>query len=229
MRQKGTFNFGANLEVKKDAPLDARTLVSQYTDLVKTETWADSDGNTWLYIGALVVCQDRPGKLYQLIAKDFTKEASWKEIGADVDLGDYLKKADAASKLELTEAPSAVTIALKNSKDTDLCAPIVIDSATTENAGVMSADDKGYLNRAQVEDGSYFSVDEVDGVLFQVKDGEDSFYDVAINKNQMSVDSNSFSFPTKSGTLALMGDITNAVKDIPSEAMTEDDINEACK
>lgn len=229
MRQNGTFNFGANLEVKKDAPLDARTLVSQYTDLVKPETWADSDGNTWLYIGALVVCQDRPGKLYQLINKDFTKESSWKEIGADVDLGDYLKKEDAASNLELTSSPNAVTIALKNSKGTDLCAPIVIDYASTENAGVMSADDKGYLNRAKVEDGSNFSVDEIDGVLFQVKDGDDSFYDVAINKNQMNVDSNSFSFPTKSGTLALMGDITDAVKDIPSEAMTEDDINEACK
>lgn len=228
MRQNGTFNFGANLEVKKDAPLDARTLVSQYADLVKPETWADSDGNTWLYICALVVCQDRPGKLYQLINKDFTKESSWKEIGADVDLGDYLKKEDAATELNISRDAENVTLALSTDSE-DVGGEHNIPAATTTHAGVMSAEDKGYLNRAQVEEGSYLSVDEVDGVLFQVKDGEDSSYDVAINKNQMSVDSNSFSFPTKSGTLALMGDITDAVKDIPSEAMTEDDINEACK
>lgn len=91
MRNNGTFNFGANLEVKKDAPLDSRTLVTNYADLIKEETWKDSDGNTWTYVGMLVTCQDKPGKLYQLIKKDYTLVANWKEIGASAEeLANYL-------------------------------------------------------------------------------------------------------------------------------------------
>ncbi|UVX33475.1 MAG: hypothetical protein [Bacteriophage sp.] len=41
MRDRGTFNFSGNLEVKKDAPLEARSLVNSYADLVKPETWTD--------------------------------------------------------------------------------------------------------------------------------------------------------------------------------------------
>mgnify|MGYP000353336734 FL=1 len=41
MRDRGTFNFSGNLEVKKDAPLEARSLVNSYADLVKLETWTD--------------------------------------------------------------------------------------------------------------------------------------------------------------------------------------------
>lgn len=91
MRNNGTFNFGANLEVKKDAPLDSRTLVTNYADLIKKETWKDSDGNTWTYVGMLVTCQDKPGKLYQLIKKDYTQVANWKEIGVSAkELANYL-------------------------------------------------------------------------------------------------------------------------------------------
>lgn len=95
MRNKGTFNFGANLEVKKDAPIDARTLVSEYKDLIKDETWTDSDGNTWLYNGMTVACQDKPGELFQLVDKGkYTEYTSWKTIGAvtEEDLSKYLPK-----------------------------------------------------------------------------------------------------------------------------------------
>ncbi len=82
MRNKGTFNFSGNLEVKKDAPLDARALVPAYEDLKKQETWADEDGSLWIYNYMFVACEDRPGKLYQLIDKDnYNTDNAWKEIG----------------------------------------------------------------------------------------------------------------------------------------------------
>lgn len=82
MRDRGTFNFSGNLEVKKDAPLEARSLVGSYTDLTKPETWTDEEGGVWTYDGMNVTCKDRPGKIYQLSAgADYTQEDSWILIG----------------------------------------------------------------------------------------------------------------------------------------------------
>ena len=82
MRDKGTFNFSGNLEVKKDAPLEARSLVNSYADLTKPETWTDEEGGVWTYSFMNVTCKDRPGKIYQLIGEDYTEESNWKEIGS---------------------------------------------------------------------------------------------------------------------------------------------------
>lgn len=82
MRDRGTFNFSGNLEVKKDAPLEARSLVGSHTDLTKPETWTDEEGGVWTYDGMNVTCKDRPGKIYQLSAgADYTQEDSWILIG----------------------------------------------------------------------------------------------------------------------------------------------------
>lgn len=82
MRDRGTFNFSGNLEVKKDAPLEARSLVGSYADLTKPETWTDEEGGVWTYDGMNVTCKDRPGKIYQLSAgADYTQEDSWILIG----------------------------------------------------------------------------------------------------------------------------------------------------
>lgn len=82
MRDRGTFNFSGNLEVKKDAPLEARSLVGSYADLTKPETWTDEEGGVWIYDGMNVTCKDRPGKIYQLsTSADYTQEDSWILIG----------------------------------------------------------------------------------------------------------------------------------------------------
>ena len=82
MRDRGTFNFSGNLEVKKDAPLEARSLVGSYADLTKPETWTDEEGGVWIYDGMNVTCKDRPGKIYQLsTGADYTQEDSWILIG----------------------------------------------------------------------------------------------------------------------------------------------------
>lgn len=93
MRDKGTFNFSGNLEVKKDAPLEARSLVNSYADLVKPETWTDEQGGIWKYDCMLVSCKDRPGKVYQLSpGADYTKESSWILIGDTSELNNKVQE-----------------------------------------------------------------------------------------------------------------------------------------
>lgn len=93
MRDRGTFNFSGNLEVKKDAPLEARSLVNSYADLVKPETWTDELGGIWKYDCMLVSCKDRPGKVYQLSpGADYTKESSWILIGDTSELNNKVQE-----------------------------------------------------------------------------------------------------------------------------------------
>lgn len=93
MRDRGTFNFSGNLEVKKDAPLEARSLVNSYADLVKPETWTDEQGGIWKYDCMLVSCKDRPGKVYQLSpGADYTNERSWILIGDTSELNNKVQE-----------------------------------------------------------------------------------------------------------------------------------------
>lgn len=93
MRDRGTFNFSGNLEVKKDAPLEARSLVSSYADLVKPETWTDEQGGIWKYDCMLVSCKDRPGKVYQLSpGADYTKQSSWILIGDTSEVNNKIQQ-----------------------------------------------------------------------------------------------------------------------------------------
>ena len=93
MRDRGTFNFSGNLEVKKDAPLEARSLVNSYADLVKPETWTDEQGGIWKYDCMLVSCKDRPGEVYQLQpGADYTKQSSWILIGDTSELNNKVQQ-----------------------------------------------------------------------------------------------------------------------------------------
>lgn len=93
MRDRGTFNFSGNLEVKKDAPLEARSLVNSYADLVKPETWTDEKGGIWKYDCMLVSCKDRPGEVYQLQpGADYTKQSSWILIGDTSELNSKVQQ-----------------------------------------------------------------------------------------------------------------------------------------
>jgi hypothetical protein len=91
MRNKGTFEFSGNLEVRKDGPLEAKSLATNYTDLVKEENWTDSDGVVWVYPGLNVTCKDRPGKIYQLASNDYTNEDNWIPIGDTSEISSKLQ------------------------------------------------------------------------------------------------------------------------------------------
>lgn len=78
-RERGTFNFSASLEVKKQAPLDARQTYITYEELTQQSTWVDSDGKVWLFKGLVVpVNYNGQNALFMLINPDaYTSISSW--------------------------------------------------------------------------------------------------------------------------------------------------------
>lgn len=83
-REKGTFNFSANLEVKKQGPLDARQSLITYAELTQADTWQDEGGKIYLFDGLTVpVINGSEKQLYMLInAAQYDQTASWKRIDA---------------------------------------------------------------------------------------------------------------------------------------------------
>lgn len=85
-RARGTFNFSASLEVKKQGALDSRLIVQTYAELVLASTWADDDNKIWLYDGMIVsVVADTSDKngVYMLTNKDeYATASSWVRIDA---------------------------------------------------------------------------------------------------------------------------------------------------
>lgn len=78
-RERGTFNFSASLEVKKQAPLDARQTYITYEELTQQSTWVDADGKVWLFKGLVVpVNYNGQNALFMLINPDaYTSTSSW--------------------------------------------------------------------------------------------------------------------------------------------------------
>lgn len=83
-RNKGTFNFAANFEVLKKAPLDARLVVNLKDDLINPSTWIDADSNAWLYNGLVVSVaadtSDNKGLYFLLNEADYTDINNWLKI-----------------------------------------------------------------------------------------------------------------------------------------------------
>lgn len=81
-RERGTFNFSANLEVKKQAPLDTRQTYITYEELTQQSTWVDSDGKVWLFKGLIVpVNYNGQNALFMLINPDtYTSISSWVRV-----------------------------------------------------------------------------------------------------------------------------------------------------
>lgn len=87
-RERGTFNFSASLEVKKQAPLDARQTYITYEELTQQSTWVDSDGKVWLFKGLVVpVNYNGQNALFMLINPyAYTSTSSWVRVdGAGVE------------------------------------------------------------------------------------------------------------------------------------------------
>ena len=89
-RTRGQLNFSANIEVKKEAPLDARQEMIAYDELIQAATWQDENGAAYLYNGLVVPVTG--GQLWMLINKEaYTSAASWKRIdGGGAENGVYM-------------------------------------------------------------------------------------------------------------------------------------------
>lgn len=96
-RERGTFNFSASLEVKKQAPLDARQTYITYEELTQQSTWIDSDGKVWLFKGLVVpVNYSGQNALFMLINPDaYTSTSSWVRVdGAGAESNVYILPGD---------------------------------------------------------------------------------------------------------------------------------------
>lgn len=96
-RERGTFNFSASLEVKKQAPLDARQTYLNYTELIQEATWKDSDNKVWLFKGLTVpVNYNGQNALFMLINPDaYTSTSSWVRVdGAGAESNVYILPGD---------------------------------------------------------------------------------------------------------------------------------------
>jgi len=126
-RPVGTFNFSANFEPRLKAPLDARQVVNTFADLIDPSTWKDTDGNVWLYNGAIVGVANDDASLngiYLLIdADNYTLSGSWSKtsggggsgdiIGENVGNGDasvYSEKVGSSLRFRTLVAGTGVTI-----------------------------------------------------------------------------------------------------------------------
>ena len=85
-RERGTFNFSASLEIKKEGALDARQVVNTKAELILADTWLDEDNKVWLYSGLLVCVvddTDTNNGVYFLKNKDtYTEDTSWIKIAS---------------------------------------------------------------------------------------------------------------------------------------------------
>lgn len=111
-RTRGIFNFSANLEVKKNAPLDARIVVDTILELTSTSTWEDSDNKVWLYNGIVVSVIENNG-LYMLTNYDpvdnataYTEAENWVQLdatAAKIDIQDRLDSTSTTSALSANQ------------------------------------------------------------------------------------------------------------------------------
>jgi hypothetical protein len=87
-REKGTASFSANFEAQKAAPIDARMLVGQLSDLTNPTVWQANDGGTYVYPGMIVSVfddSDFNNGLYFLKELPFTDIDNWKKLGEGLE------------------------------------------------------------------------------------------------------------------------------------------------
>lgn len=85
-RDKGTYNMPGNIELRKEAPLDARRKVNTFAELFLEDTWKDSNNRVWLYDGMTVEVGDRLGELWQLKSKtSYSNPEDWIRISGGIE------------------------------------------------------------------------------------------------------------------------------------------------
>lgn len=137
------FKLSANIEVRKQAPLDDRLAKMTKADLIKPESWASDNGTYYVYKYMIVGTADGLFMLMdvnKLLDEDFS---GWKRIGnesiptggltedevkdlLDVILADYVQKVDGKglSTNDYTDGDKAKLDGLENYDDTNIKAQL---------------------------------------------------------------------------------------------------------
>ena len=131
-RERGVFNFSGNLEVKKEAALDARLYVPTFAELTQASTWQDDDGNVWLYNTMVVgVGSGASAALYMLTDKTkYTQASAWVKLTTGGDLPEPESDVYMIGDLSAIDADSAATITAAQIQEM-LGTPAQVTEATT--------------------------------------------------------------------------------------------------
>lgn len=119
-RNKGTFKFAANFEVKAQEALDPRVVVDSKADLINKETWP-YDGETLYLYNGLIVAVVADKSMYMLIDKTKVLQADysgWKQL--DVSAAQTVEIIDNLTSQSTTAALSANQGKVLNDKITTL-------------------------------------------------------------------------------------------------------------
>ena len=126
-RVKGMIARSTNYEVTIKKPLDARSLVKTYEDLLSESNWLNGSGNSIAYNGMLVAVANTSdiskNGLYFLFdincttglkSPDVTSEANWLKIGETSDIGDLAERIsqidnDLSSRIDALEEDTTHT------------------------------------------------------------------------------------------------------------------------
>ena len=169
-RERGTFNFSASLEVKKQAPLDARQTYITYEELTQQSTWVDSDGKVWLFKGLVVpVNYSGQNALFMLINPDaYTSTSSWVRVdGAGAESNVYILPGDIKNLSAQSEKLQINSIL---GKFTDF------DEAFTNNKIILGSSDTHKFIITVTKESSYYGLNFIEfnndiGSIFYIEVG----------------------------------------------------------
>lgn len=169
-RERGTFNFSASLEVKKQAPLDARQTYIDYSELIQEATWKDSDNKVWLFKGLTVpVNYNGEHALFMLTNPDnYTSTSSWIRVdGAGAESNVYILPGDIKNLSAQSE---------KLQIDSILGEFTDFDEAFTNNKIILGSSDTHKFIIAVTKERSYYGLNFIEfnndvGSIFYIEVG----------------------------------------------------------
>lgn len=169
-RERGTFNFSASLEVKKQAPLDARQTYITYEELTQQATWVDTDSKVWLFKGLVVpVNYSGQNALFMLINPDaYTSTSSWVRVdGAGVESNVYILPGDIKNLSAQSEKLQINSIL---GEFTDF------DEAFTNNKIILGSSDTHKFIISVTKESSYYGLNFIEfnndiGSIFYIEVG----------------------------------------------------------
>lgn len=169
-RERGTFNFSASLEVKKQAPLDARQTYIDYSELIQEATWKDSDNKVWLFKGLTVpVNYNGEHALFMLTNPDnYTSTSSWIRVdGAGAESNVYILPGDIKNLSAQSE---------KLQIDSILGEFTDFDEAFTNNKIILGSSDTHKFIISVTKESSYYGLNFIEfnndvGSIFYIEVG----------------------------------------------------------
>lgn len=249
-RNKGTFQFAANFEVKLQGALDPRILVDNKSELINKETWPYDGDTIYVYNGLLVaVAADKA--IYMLVDKDKILKADysgWKQMDVaaaqTVEIIDNLNSSSTTAALSANqgkvlgqrvttlEGKISSVYSYKGSKDT--FAKLPSDAAAGDVWNVEEAHNNypAGTNWAwtgitwdalggAVDLSAYYNKTQADAAIAAAVDAEKTLREAADNKLDGKITTNIQAIAKINGSANTEGSLANTLKQAKDYADTK--------